>query len=74
MAVGRREKEGDAELPKQDDLLRVLTICPSQDSTIFEHSQPSAVGQKTSSPYTRPYQSHVRSARLCRLRNWSTAR
>ncbi len=46
-------------LPKQDDLLRVLTSLPSQDSTIFEHSNPSAVGQKTiEATYTRPYQSH----------------
>src|SRR5712671_5082470 len=46
-------------LPKQDDLLDVLTNLPSQDSTIFEHSNPSAVGQKTiEATYTRPYQSH----------------
>src|ERR1700681_468056 len=46
-------------LPKQDDLLRVLTNLPSQDSTIFQHSNPSAVGQKTiEATYTRPYQSH----------------
>src|SRR6202040_3801225 len=31
-------------LPKQDDLLQVLTNLPSQDSTIFQHSNPSAVG------------------------------
>ena len=46
-------------LPKQDDLLSVLTNLPSQDSTIFQHSNPSAVGQKTiEATYTRPYQSH----------------
>jgi len=46
-------------LPKQDDLLAVLTGLPSQDSTIFERSNPSAVGQKTiEATYTRPYQSH----------------
>src|SRR5258708_11009356 len=48
-----------ARLPKQDDLLRVLTSLPSQDSTIYEQSNPSAIGQKTvEATYTRPYQSH----------------
>jgi nicotinate dehydrogenase subunit B len=48
-----------ASLPKQDDLLRVLTHLPSQDSTIFQQSNPSAVGQKTiEATYTRPYQAH----------------
>jgi CO/xanthine dehydrogenase Mo-binding subunit len=48
-----------ARLPKQDDLLRVLTSLPSQDSVIFQHSNPSVVGQKTlEATYTRPYQSH----------------
>ncbi len=46
-------------LPRQDDLLAVLTGLPSQDSTIFERSNPTAVGQKTiEATYTRPYQSH----------------
>jgi nicotinate dehydrogenase subunit B len=46
-------------LPKQDDLLHVLTSLPSQDSTIFQHSNPAAVGRKTiEATYTRPYQSH----------------
>ena len=46
-------------LPKQDDLLSVLTNLPSQDSTIFQQSNPSAVGQKTiEATYTRPYQAH----------------
>jgi nicotinate dehydrogenase subunit B len=36
-----------AKLPKQDDLLHVLTSLPSQDSTIFQQSNPSVVGQKT---------------------------
>jgi CO/xanthine dehydrogenase Mo-binding subunit len=46
-------------LPKQDDLPRILTSLPSQDSTIFERSDPSAVGQRTiEATYTRPYQSH----------------
>lgn len=48
-----------ASLPKQDDLLAVLTGLPSQDSTIFQKNDPSAVGQKTiEATYTRPYQSH----------------
>src|SRR5258707_15734086 len=48
-----------AGLPKQDDLLRVLTNLPSQDSTIFERSDPLAVGQRTiEATYTRPYQAH----------------
>jgi nicotinate dehydrogenase subunit B len=48
-----------ASLPKQDDLLHVLTHLPSQDSTIFQQSNPSAVGLKTvEATYTRPYQAH----------------
>jgi CO/xanthine dehydrogenase Mo-binding subunit len=48
-----------AGLPKQDDLLRVLTTLPSQDTTIFEKSNPSVSGQKTiEATYTRPYQAH----------------
>lgn len=48
-----------ASLPKQDDLLHVLTNLPSQDSTIFQQSNPSAIGAKTiEATYTRPYQSH----------------
>src|SRR6202790_1795166 len=48
-----------AGLPKQHDLLRVLTNLPSQDSTIFERTNPSVVGQKTiEATYTRPYQAH----------------
>jgi nicotinate dehydrogenase subunit B len=50
------EKPG---LPKQDDLLAVITHLPSQDSTIFQRSNPSASGQTTiEATYTRPYQSH----------------
>jgi nicotinate dehydrogenase subunit B len=46
-------------LPKQDDLLAVLTHLPSQDSIIFQQGSPSAVGQKTlEATYTRPYQAH----------------
>ena len=48
-----------AGLPKQEDIARVLVGLPSQDSTIFTRSDPSAVGQKTiEASYTRPYQSH----------------
>jgi CO/xanthine dehydrogenase Mo-binding subunit len=48
-----------ASLPKQYDLLGVLTSLPSQDLTIFERSNPSAIGQKTlEATYTRPYQAH----------------
>lgn len=48
-----------ASLPKQDDLLHVLTNLPSQDSTIFQQSNPLAVAAKTiEATYTRPYQSH----------------
>jgi CO/xanthine dehydrogenase Mo-binding subunit len=46
-------------LPKQDDLLKVLIGLPSQDSTIFQRSNPSATAQRTlEATYTRPYQSH----------------
>jgi nicotinate dehydrogenase subunit B len=56
VAAKWRETPG---LPKQDDLPRMLTSLPSKDSTIFERSDPSAVGQKTiEATYTRPYQSH----------------
>jgi CO/xanthine dehydrogenase Mo-binding subunit len=48
-----------ASLPKQDDLPRVLTALPSQNSTIFERTNPSVVGYKTiEATYTRPYQAH----------------
>jgi nicotinate dehydrogenase subunit B len=48
-----------ATLPKQGDLPRVLTSLPSQDTTIFQESDPSVSGQKTvEATYTRPYQAH----------------
>ena len=48
-----------ASLPRQDDLLHVLTGLPSQDMTIFQQSHPSAAGAKTlEATYLRPYQSH----------------
>jgi nicotinate dehydrogenase subunit B len=46
-------------LPNQYDLPRVITGLPSQDSVIFEVSDPAATGQRTlEATYTRPYQSH----------------
>jgi CO/xanthine dehydrogenase Mo-binding subunit len=48
-----------ASLPKQDDLPRVLTSLPSQDTTIFQQNNPSVTGTKTiEATYTRPYQAH----------------
>jgi nicotinate dehydrogenase subunit B len=48
-----------ASLPKQDDLLAVLTGLPAQTSTIFERGKSQATGQKTiEATYTRPYQAH----------------
>jgi CO/xanthine dehydrogenase Mo-binding subunit len=48
-----------ARLPKQDDLLAVLTSLPAQTSTIFERGKSEATGQKTiEATYTRPYQAH----------------
>jgi nicotinate dehydrogenase subunit B len=50
------EKSG---LPNQNDLRRVVTSLPSQDSVIFEVNDPTATGQRTlGATYTRPYQSH----------------
>jgi nicotinate dehydrogenase subunit B len=60
-----------AHLPNQDDLLSVLTSLPSQDSTIFQHSNPAAVGQKTvEATYTRPYQSHGSIGPSCAVAQW----
>jgi len=48
-----------ARLPKQDNLLSVLTSLPSQDHTIFQQSNPSVTGEKKLEvTYTRPYQAH----------------
>jgi nicotinate dehydrogenase subunit B len=48
-----------ASLPNQDDLPRVLTGLPSQNTTIFERSNPAVTGQRTiEATYTRPYQAH----------------
>jgi nicotinate dehydrogenase subunit B len=59
-------------LPKQNDLLRVLTSLPSQDKTIFQASNPSAAGQKTiEATYTRPYQSHGSIGPSCAVAQWT---
>jgi len=48
-----------ATLPKQNDLLRVLTSLPSQEKTILQRGNPAAAGEKAlEATYTRPYQSH----------------
>jgi len=58
LAAAAKWKE-TASLPKQDDLLNVLTNLPSQNTTIFERSNPAATGVKTiEATYTRPYQAH----------------
>jgi CO/xanthine dehydrogenase Mo-binding subunit len=67
LSVAAKWKEA-ARLPKQDDLLRVLTNLPSRDSTIFQQSNPSAVGQKTlEATYMRPYQAHGSIGPSCAL-------
>jgi nicotinate dehydrogenase subunit B len=61
-----------ATLPKQDDLARMLTSLPSQDSTIFERSNPSAVGRRTiEATYTRPYQAHGSIGPSCAIAQFS---
>jgi nicotinate dehydrogenase subunit B len=61
-----------ARLPKQDDLANVLTKLPSQDSTIFERSGPSANGTRTiEATYTRPYQSHGSIGPSCAVAQFS---
>ena len=48
-----------AKLPTQDDLPKVLTSLPSQDTTIFQQGTPSFAGARTlEATYTRPYQAH----------------
>jgi nicotinate dehydrogenase subunit B len=48
-----------ARLPKQDDLPNVITGLPSQDTTIYTQSNPSATATKIiEASYTRPYQAH----------------
>jgi nicotinate dehydrogenase subunit B len=67
LSVAAKWKEA-ARLPKQDDLLRVLTNLPSRDSTIFQQGNPAAVGQKTlEATYTRPYQAHGSIGPSCAL-------
>ena len=58
LAAAARWRERPA-LPKQDDLLAVMTTLPSQDFAIFQHGDPSAAGAKPiEATYVRPYQSH----------------
>ncbi|OCK55999.1 molybdopterin cofactor-binding domain-containing protein [Bradyrhizobium sp. LMTR 3] len=58
LAAAAKWKES-ASLPKQDNLLNVLTSLPSQDTTIFERSNPAVAAHKTiEATYTRPYQAH----------------
>ncbi|MBV9564705.1 MAG: xanthine dehydrogenase family protein molybdopterin-binding subunit [Bradyrhizobium sp.] len=59
LAAAAKWKES-ARLPKQDDLLALLTTqLKSQDMTILERGNPSAAGRRTiEATYTRPYQSH----------------
>jgi nicotinate dehydrogenase subunit B len=46
-------------LPKEDDLLSVITSLKSNDKTIFQQSDPSVTGEKTlEATFTRPYQAH----------------
>jgi nicotinate dehydrogenase subunit B len=48
-----------ARLPKQDDLPAALMALPSEDMTIFQHTDASVSGGTTlEATYTRPYQSH----------------
>jgi len=48
-----------ARLPKQDDVISLVTRLPSRNSTIFVRSNPSASGVSTiEATYTRPYQLH----------------
>ncbi|HWX82896.1 MAG TPA: molybdopterin cofactor-binding domain-containing protein, partial [Xanthobacteraceae bacterium] len=71
VAAAAKWKE-TAGLPKQDDLADVLVKLPSQDSTIFERSNPSAVGRRTiEATYTRPYQSHGSIGPSCAVAQFS---
>ncbi|MEH2612178.1 xanthine dehydrogenase family protein molybdopterin-binding subunit [Bradyrhizobium sp. AZCC 1693] len=62
--AGAAKWQETARLPKQDDLLAVLTSLPAQTSTIFERGNSQVLnsqglGQKTiEATYTRPYQAH----------------
>ncbi len=57
-----------ATLPKQDDLLRVLTGLQSQDFTIFQQGNSAVTGAKTiEATYTRPYQAHGSIGPSCAL-------
>ena len=48
-----------ARLPKQDNMLEMLTSLPSRDETIYQQSNPATTGARTfEETYTRPYQAH----------------
>lgn len=71
LATAAKWKE-TANLPKQDDLPRVLTGLPSQDTTIFERRNPAISGQKTlEATYTRPYQAHGSIGPSCAVAQWT---
>jgi nicotinate dehydrogenase subunit B len=70
-ALGGREMAGDRSLPKQDDLPRVFTGLPSQDSTIFTRSNPRRSGKRPSRlPIRGPISRTARSGRPARWRNY----
>jgi nicotinate dehydrogenase subunit B len=57
-----------AALPSQDDLAKVLTSLPSQDTTISQQGNPAFAGSKTlEASYTRPYQAHGSIGPSCAL-------
>lgn len=61
-----------ASLPKQDDLLKVLTSLPSQDFTIFERGNPAVSNQKMiEATYVRPYQAHGSIGPSCAVAQFS---
>jgi len=72
LTVAAKWKE-TARLPKQDDLLAVLTSgLASHDSVIFERKDPLVTGAKTiEATYTRPYQSHGSVGPSCAVAQFS---
>ncbi|MBR1125974.1 xanthine dehydrogenase family protein molybdopterin-binding subunit [Bradyrhizobium lablabi] len=61
-----------ARLPKQDDLPGVLTGLPSEDTTIYQQSDPSAVvaALTIEATFTRPYQAHGSIGPSCAVAQW----
>jgi nicotinate dehydrogenase subunit B len=69
---GAAKWQETAQLPRQDDLASMLMALPSQDSIIFQHGDPAAVGSKTiEATYTRPYQSHGSIGPSCAVAQFS---